>query len=479
MSTAAQSVRSTPVIDAADEIVRKNLRKDLPPFAIEYLEINSRATRVVRNFHVWLKGTYRPILGLSSKEIELFFHRLEAIAQTQSARRLFRHRALEYFDWLHEKGLLRFDPKCAWPRSNFPLPPEAKRFLETLRPTRKPSTVYGCQTNLRQFHIWLNHQRVSLAELDRRHTSTWLDWLHARGLHPATRIHAIQNVRSYLRWLEEQEALCNSADFLIRRSDLPRLPLYLPRPLPPEVDKKLQLRFRKSRCSYQLGLLLMRRTGLRIGELISLPYACVHMDPKGNPFLKVPLGKLDKERLVPLDDKTVKLVHKLQRRIRRKRALLLQTTTGRRTSYIKYAEALAKASRGLPLADQITTHRLRHTYATSLLAGGMSLVGVMRLLGHRDLRMTLRYVAITDETVLAEYTAALKRTEQRYELPLSASAALITAAPPQLLADAVRQLQKDAQDASLDQAATRNLIRRLQRLRIQIAKLLRTRKPES
>jgi hypothetical protein len=103
----------------------------------------------------------------------------------------------------------------------------------------------------------------------------------------------------------------------------------------------------------------------------------------------------------------------------------------------------------------------------------------MRLLGHRDLRMTLRYVAITDETVLAEYTAALKRTEQRYELPLSASAALITAAPPQLLADAVRQLQKDAQDASLDQAATRNLIRRLQRLRIQIAKLLRTRKPES
>ena len=36
-----------------------------------------------------------------------------------------------------------------------------------------------------------------------------------------------------------------------------------------------------------------------------------------------------------------------------------------------------------------------HTYATELLAAGMSLPGVMRLLGHHDFRMTLRYTAIT------------------------------------------------------------------------------------
>jgi site-specific recombinase XerD len=38
--------------------------------------------------------------------------------------------------------------------------------------------------------------------------------------------------------------------------------------------------------------------------------------------------------------------------------------------------------------------RLRHTFASSLMNGGMSLLGIMKLLGHRDQRMTLRYTAI-------------------------------------------------------------------------------------
>jgi len=44
----------------------------------------------------------------------------------------------------------------------------------------------------------------------------------------------------------------------------------------------------------------------------------------------------------------------------------------------------------LPLPEPLTTHRLRHTFATSLMNGGMSLVGIMKLLDHRDYRMTLR-----------------------------------------------------------------------------------------
>jgi hypothetical protein len=38
----------------------------------------------------------------------------------------------------------------------------------------------------------------------------------------------------------------------------------------------------------------------------------------------------------------------------------------------------------------------------------------MKLLGHRDHRMTLRYTAITDETVHREYFEALDRVKQRY-----------------------------------------------------------------
>jgi integrase len=52
---------------------------------------------------------------------------------------------------------------------------------------------------------------------------------------------------------------------------------------------------------YHQGLLLMRLTGLRIGELCSLERNCIRRDHLNNCFLKVPLGKLNTERLVPMD----------------------------------------------------------------------------------------------------------------------------------------------------------------------------------
>ncbi len=45
----------------------------------------------------------------------------------------------------------------------------------------------------------------------------------------------------------------------------------------------------------------------------------------------------------------------------------------------------------------------RHTYATELVRGGLNLVGVMKLLGHRTIKMTLRYVKVTNEDLGRDY----------------------------------------------------------------------------
>jgi hypothetical protein len=50
-----------------------------------------------------------------------------------------------------------------------------------------------------------------------------------------------------------------------------------------------------------------------------------------------------------------------------------------------------------------------------MLNGGMSLVGLMKILGHNDHRMTLRYSAITTETVRDEYMTALEKLASRYK----------------------------------------------------------------
>ncbi len=456
-------------------MARRDPLAHLPPFALEFLQREPRARGVLSQFHLWLKASCRPILQLESSEIDRFLQQPSKAPVPEHVRARQRRLALMYFEWLHARGLLGFDPRCAWPRSNFPLPPHASRFLELLKPTHSLQTVRAYQTHLRQFHIWLNANHVSLVGLERSHIESWLAWLHARHLAACTRVHAIQNIRAYLESLEEQRVLSVPADTLIRGSDLPKLPKYLPRPVPPDTDLLLQRRFKKSGCMYQLGLLLMRRTGLRIGELIALPYHCIRTDHSGNTLLKVPLGKLATERLVPLDPRTVTLVSRLRRTGPRKRTLLLATAAGRKTLYGSYREALREACRGIQFAEPMTTHRLRHTYATSLLAAGMSLPSVMRLLGHTDYRMTLRYAEITGTTVFAEFAAALERIAERYPMitPTAATASPPAPEPLKLLADLARYVQKRTQDDGLDRDSARMLVRRVRRLQADLRRLLR------
>ncbi len=53
------------------------------------------------------------------------------------------------------------------------------------------------------------------------------------------------------------------------------------------------------------GLVLLRGTGLRLGELLDLELDCLGELPRHGTWLKVPLGKLNTERVAPLDPDTL------------------------------------------------------------------------------------------------------------------------------------------------------------------------------
>ena len=57
--------------------------------------------------------------------------------------------------------------------------------------------------------------------------------------------------------------------------------------------------------------------------------------------------------------------------------------------------------------EHITCHRLRHTYATEMARAGMPVPALMKLLGHKTPKMTMRYVEVAQNDVREAYDKAV------------------------------------------------------------------------
>jgi site-specific recombinase XerD len=441
-------------------------RISLPKFAEVYIAASTRrhAERVVVLFHGWLLRTSLRLRSVSGKDVDAFVTGPMGTPVKQLTRNNYRYEIRLYLRWLEERGLAGpFSEEELEGYHRRPLPDDVRRFLQRIAPIRRGGTIKSYRHALRRFREWMESRKLSIDLLDRDACLEWGQHLHELGLHPATRVGMLVCVRAYLDWLWEQGAVGLPGRDLIRSTDLPKKPVYLPRPLPPAADRELQDRLKNAESPVARGLYVMRRTGLRIGELRRLERDCVRDDHNGNQFLKVPLGKLNTERLVPLDPETLRAVKELQQAAPTDSQWLVQGARARPVAYWTYQSALAELGGGLALSEPLTTHRLRHTYATSLINGGMSLSGIQKLLGHHDHRMTLRYTQIADETVGREYFEALSRITERYELvqdPLKA----VGSDPVQLLQDVIRWVGKHLCSGELERPA-RLVIRRLETAR--------------
>jgi len=207
------------------------------------------------------------------------------------------------------------------------------------------------------------------------------------------------------------------------RDDIPKLPQALPRYLPIDADRRLTAALTEHPDNElaALALRLQRACGLRIGELLDLELDCVHELDGNGAWLKVPIGKLATERMVPLDPQTLDVIDRVTQ-IRshgrplphpryRRPAQFLFTYLGRRLTQQSVRRELDHATTTAGLGH-VTSHQLRHTYATALVNAGVSLQALMALLGHHSAEMSLRYGRLFDATVRTEYERALDLVKQ-------------------------------------------------------------------
>ena len=128
--------------------------------------------------------------------------------------------------------------------------------------------------------------------------------------------------------------------------------------------------------------------GLRLSEVLALRVQDIDGERR---LLRITQGKGAKDRLVPLSPTLLEALRAYWR-LYRPADWLFAGRTGEPlcASTLQRAFTDAKQAAGVTTVGGI--HGLRHAYATHQLAAGLSVERLQRLMGHRSIQTTLRYV---------------------------------------------------------------------------------------
>jgi integrase len=298
------------------------------------------------------------------------------------------------------------------------------RALDSYTASLNQETARHYRGTVRNFLLYLatEHPDLTLLASLRRdpHILGWMSSLRAQQppLVTASYINRLLSLRCILTEVAWMNQLPEIAHF-IRSEDIPRSPQRLPRPLPPEQDQQLQQEFARRNDWGSNALLLIRHTGMRIGECADLSFDCLRATGPNQWAVHVPLGKLKTERMVPVDS----FVGDLIQRLRFFRSLdplpqdsFLLARPHRKEALVRQIrDYLHQVCYAIGLSTRIVPHQLRHTYATEMLRAGVGFPALMKLLGHTDPEMTMLYVDVALTDLQREFQMA--RAKPRHLIP--------------------------------------------------------------
>ncbi len=172
----------------------------------------------------------------------------------------------------------------------------------------------------------------------------------------------------------------------------------VPRHAPKALDPRGKLRYLRAveacpSARDRAIALLPLFAGTRIAEIAALDAADVRLSArKGELHL---VGKGEKSRTVPAHPKLREaLAAWLDMRPSRPgadSAALFTSGRGTRMTTDALADVIDRITRAAGLEDEVTSHRLRHTFGTELTRSGVDIVTVAELMGHASLETTRLY----------------------------------------------------------------------------------------
>jgi len=310
------------------------------------------------------------------------------------------------------------------PPLQHPLAPLFDRAVDSFCVALSHESIRQYRGTVRNFLSYLGAAHPEVQRLNQLHREphilSWMSRLHSQMPPLGTpsfiiRLISLRSLLNELAWTEQLPELTH----LLRREDIPRAPQKLPRPLTAEQDQLLQQEFLRRNDLGGNAFLLIRHTGMRIGECADLSVDCLRSTSPHQWAIHVPFGKLKTERMVPIDA----FVRELVQRLRFFRSLdplpadgrLLARPGAKDTLLRHLRDYLHQVCHGLGLSTRLVPHQLRHTYATEMLRAEVSFPALMKLLGHTSPEMTMQYLDVVLTDLQREFELA--RSKPRHRVP--------------------------------------------------------------
>lgn len=139
-------------------------------------------------------------------------------------------------------------------------------------------------------------------------------------------------------------------------------------------------------------ILLAYSGGLRVSELIGLEVRDID---SRRMVINIRQAKGKKDRIVPLSPTTLKYLREYAKEYQPKNKLFEGQYEGSMYSARSVQSILEQAKKRAKVDRKGSIHSLRHSYATHLLDKGVDITYIQKILGHNDLKTTLRYLHVT------------------------------------------------------------------------------------
>jgi integrase/recombinase XerC/integrase/recombinase XerD len=287
---------------------------------------------------------------------------------------------------------------------------ELERYVaHKYRRNMKRNTLAETVANGKLFLRFLQQQGTSgVKEIRREDLEAYVEQEQDRGMKPRTVKCRLASAYAFLGFLIEHGEVDREVK---ERKIRLKLPESLPRAIDPEDVRKLLSVIRDVRN--RALILVLLRTGMRIGELLGTKEMDVHLKER-----RIEIPQAEKSgvgRVVYLSEDAQAALHAWMN-VRDSQRVFLFYAQGKRREKMTYGAArmvFVKYVRKAGLANKgYSLHRLRHTFASEMLNAGMRLECLQQLLGHTNIQVTRQYARLTDKTREEEYFRAMEVIEK-------------------------------------------------------------------